>query len=417
MFALVDCNNFYASCERVFNPKLIGKPIVVLSNNDGCVIARSNEAKPFVPMGAPAFKYKEVFNQNNVNVFSSNYPLYEDMSQRVMSILSTYTPDIEIYSIDEAFMEFKGFENYNLTQYGEEIVSKVKNCTHIPISIGIAPTKALSKIANKIAKKFPERTNGVYVIDSEEKRAKALKWTKIEDVWGIGRRISKKLLSVGIRNAFDFSQLPDSYVKNEFSIVGLRLKQELEGKSVLMLEEAKNKKSIATTRTFSKSIFEIEALKERVSTFSSSCAEKLRQQHSACNAIMVFVHTNGHNQKSPQYNRNIVIKLPYPSNCDITLVKYANKGLEAIFKKEYAYKKAGVIVMDLVSENAIQQNLFYHENPALKPLFQTVDMINKRLGIKKVKLAGQNLQKTWVMKQENLSRRYTTDWNELLEVQ
>ena len=416
MFALIDCNNFYASCERVFNPKLIGKPIVVLSNNDGCVIARSNEAKPFVPMGAVAFKFKDIFKQYNITVFSSNYPLYGDMSQRVMNILSSFSPDIEVYSIDEAFLQFKGYENYNLDTYGLEMITKVKQFTHIPISVGIAPTKALSKVANKIAKKFAERTNGVYVIDTEEKRIKALKWTKIEDVWGIGRQISKKLKAIKINTAYDFTQLHDDYVRKQFSVVGLRLKQELEGKSVLGLDEVKTKKNIATTRSFAKNLTELKDLKERVSTFASSCAEKLRKQKSCCNALMVFVHTNRYKKDQAQYSRNIVVKLPFASNSDITLSQYANKALETIYKQGYAYKKAGVIVMGIVPQHTIQQNLFENENPKHHYLMKTVDKLNSRLGAKKVKLANQNIQKTWIMRQEKLSKRYTTDWNELLEV-
>lgn len=417
MYALIDCNNFYASCERAFNPKLIGKPVVVLSNNDGCVIARSNEAKEFVPMGAVAFKYKDIFKQHNIAVFSSNYPLYGDMSQRVMNILSTYTPDIEVYSIDEAFLQFKGFENWDLQDYGLGIKTKVKQYTQIPISIGIAPTKALSKIANKIAKKFEDRTKGVYCIDTEEKRIKALKWTKIEDVWGIGRRISKKLKGIGVHTAFQFTLLPEEYVRKQFSVVGLRLKHELQGKPVLQLEEVKTKKNIATTRSFAKNITELSDLKERVSTFASSCAEKLRRQNSACNAIMVFIHTNGHRKEQAQYSKNLVIKLPYGSNSDITISRYAIKALEAIYKKGYAYKKAGVIVMGIVPENTLQHNLFYQENPKHKTLMQTVDNVNRRLGRKKIKIANQNIQKTWVMRQERLSKKYTTDWSELLEVQ
>ena len=223
MFALVDCNNFYASCQRAFNPSLNKKPVVVLSNNDGCVIARSNEAKPFIPMGAVAFKYKSIFETNNINVFSSNYALYGDMSNRVMNTLREFTPDLETYSIDEAFLEFTGFENYNLNDYGLKIREKVLNVTKIPVSIGIAPTKALSKVANKIAKKFTEKTSGVYVIDTEEKRIKALKWTKIEDVWGVGRQISKRLQSINVFTAYDFVNLSDDYVKSKFSIVELKL--------------------------------------------------------------------------------------------------------------------------------------------------------------------------------------------------
>ncbi len=416
MYALIDCNNFYASCERVFNPKLIGKPVVVLSNNDGCVIARSNEAKEFVPMGGVAFKYKEVFKKHNTFVFSSNYSLYGDMSRRIMNILNTFTPDIEIYSIDEAFLQFKGFDKWNLENYGQEIKEKVKRYTQIPISIGFAPTKALSKIANKIAKKYAVQTKGVYAIDSEYKRVKSLKWTKIEDVWGIGRKISMKLKAINVYNAYQFTQLSDNYIRKHFSVVGLRLKNELEGKSVLELEEVKSKKNIATTRSFANNIVELEKLKERVSTFSSSCAHKMRKQKTACNAIMVFIHTNGHRKELKQYSKNIVVKLPYASNSDITISKYATKGLEKIYKQGYAYKKAGVIVMGLVPESLSQQSLFYRENPNHKVLMKTVDKINSRLGEKRVKLASQNITKTWVMRQERLSKRYTTNWNELLEV-
>lgn len=416
MFALIDCNNFYASCERVFNPKLIRKPIVVLSNNDGCVIARSNEAKPFVPMGAAAFKYKDIFKRYNIVVFSSNYPLYGDMSHRVMKILSEFSPDMEVYSIDEAFLQFKGFDNYDLNAYGLEIVARVKQLTHIPVSAGIAPTKTLSKIANKIAKKFPKRTNSVYVIDNDEKRIKALKWTKIEDIWGIGKQISKKLKAIKVNTAYEFTELPDNYIKKHFSIVALRLKHELEGKSVLGLEEVKRKKNIATTRSFATNLTELNDLKERVSTFACSCAEKLRKEKSACNALMVFIHTNKYKKKQVQYKKSVVIKLPFASNSDITLSKYANKALDTIYKKDYAYKKAGVVVMEIIPQNTIQQNLFENENPKHPHLMKTIDQLNKRLGTKKVKLANQNVKKTWIMKQEKLSKRYTTDWNELLEV-
>lgn len=416
MYALIDCNNFYASCERVFNPALIGKPIAILSNNDGCVIARSNEAKEYIPMGAVAFKYREVFKKHNIHVFSSNYALYGDLSNRVMTILSTFSPDIEIYSIDEAFIQFKGFENWDLYNYGIEIKSKVDQYTHIPISVGIAPTKALSKVANKIAKKFSNNTKSVYVIDSEEKRIKALKWLKIEDVWGIGNRTAKKLKKIGVNKAYEFTQLPDDFVRKEFSVVGLRLKKELEGKPTLQLDEIKNKKNIATTRSFANNITELAEIKERVSTFTSSCAEKLRKQKSACNAIMVFVHTNGHRKELAQYSKNIVVKLPYATNSDITMCQYAIKGLETIFKKGYSYKKAGVIVMDIVPDNTIQQKLFYNENPKHKILSKTMDIINNKLGTKKIKFATQNISKTWIMRQEKLSPRYTTKWKEILVV-
>lgn len=416
MFALVDCNNFYASCERVFKPSLIDKPIVVLSNNDGCVISRSNEAKPYVPMGAVVFKYREVFKANNIHVFSSNYALYGDMSNRVMSVLSEFTPDIEVYSIDEAFLQFNGFNNYDLNEYGLAIKNKVIQTTHIPISIGFAPTKALSKVANKIAKKYTQQTNGVYVIDSEEKRIKALKWTKIEDVWGIGRRLAKKLKAININTAYDFTLLNDNYVRKQFSVVGLRLKKELSGESVLSLDEVKNKQAIATTRSFEFNIKTFSELNERVATFTSSSAEKLRKENSLCNIITVFVRTNRFHEDKEQYRNGISITLPYPTSSDIVLTKYAKIALENIYKTGYEYKKAGVILMGITPKNEVQTNLFFNESPRHTLLMKTMDKLNNKLGNKKVKLANQDPQKTWKMRQEHLSNRYTTNWNELLQV-
>lgn len=416
MFALVDCNNFYASCERVFNPKLQQKPIVVLSNNDGCVIARSNEAKPFVPMGAVAYQYKDVFETQKIHVFSSNYALYGDMSNRVMNTLRGFTPDVEIYSIDEAFLQFVGFESYNLTDYGLKIKSTVQKNTGIPVSIGFAPTKALSKVANKIAKKFNDRTGGVYVIDNDEKRIKALKWTKIEDVWGVGRQISKRLKIMHVHTAFDFVNLSDALVKNTFSIVELRLKHELEGKPRLELDEVSNKKAIATTRSFEITIADLDELKERVATFASLCAEKLRKQNSHCQILMLFIHTNRFNTTDSQYSRSIALKLPFATNSSITLAEFAIKGLESIYKKGYRFKKAGVIVSGITPENQKQLNLFLDENPKHDQVMKTLDKINRSLGVKKLKLASQDLERTWKMRQEKLSKRYTTNWNEILEV-
>lgn len=417
MFALVDCNNFYASCERAFNPSLKNKPIAVLSNNDGCVIARSNEAKAVgIPMGAPAFKFKELFNINKVHVFSSNYALYGDMSGRVMEILSTFTPDIEIYSIDEAFLQLDGFKLYDLHNYGKEMHQQVLRCTGIPTSIGIAPTKALAKIANRVAKKYPINTENVYVIDTEEKRIKALKWVKVEDVWGIGRQHAKRLIAQGVNTAYDFTQLPDEWIRKHLSVVGLRLKRDLEGIPTLSLEEVKRKKAIATTRTFDKNYTEYQQLHERVSTFSVTCAEKLRKQKSCCNMLMVFVHTNGHRKDLPQYSKNIVIKTDYPTNSSIDLVKYATIGLRAIFKKGYQYKKAGVIVMDLTPDNQKQLNFFTEENPRHEVLMQVLDKINKVTGKKILKFACQDMNRTWKMNQERLSPRYTTRLDEILKV-
>lgn len=417
MFALVDCNNFYASCERLFRPDLIGKPIVVLSNNDGCVIARSNEAKAIgIPMGAPAFKYEELFEKHNVSVYSANFVLYGDMSQRVISILNEYSPEIEIYSIDEAFLNLKGFEKFNLQTYGQEMQRRIFKWTGIPVSVGIAPTKALAKVANRIAKKFPDKTNNIYLIDSEEKRIKALKWLKIEDVWGIGRQHTKRLNAININTAFDFTQLDDSWVKKNLSIVGLRLKHDLQGIPSIDMEEIQAKKNIATTRSFEKNYTKLEQLKERVTTFAVSCAEKLRKQKSCCNTMMVFIHTNGHRQDLPQYSRNIVVKLPFPTNSSIELAKFANQALEKIFRNGFSYKKAGVIVMDFSSENIKQLKIFENSNPKHIPLMQTIDKINASFGQQKIRLASQDLRKVWKMRQEKLSPRYTTKLNEIITI-
>jgi DNA polymerase V len=418
MFALVDCNNFYASCERVFNPKLDKKPIVILSNNDGCVISRSNEAKALgIPMGAPAFKYDPLFKRNKVHVFSSNFPLYGDMSSRVMNILSSYTPNIEIYSIDEAFLELKGFENYNLEEYGKEIRKKILKWTGIPVSVGIAPTKALAKVANRISKKFDKKTKGVYVISSREEREKALKWLKIEDVWGIGYRHSERLKNHNINKAYDFIKLPDNWVRTQMSVVGLRLKKELEGESVLSLEEKRSpKKAIATTRSFEKNLTCFEDLKERISTFSICCSEKLRFQKSNCNSIYVFVKSNRHQKEKLQYRNGIVMTLPYGSNSSITISKYAVEGLKKIYKKGIEYKKAGVIVLGLVPNSRVQLNIFEKENPKHQILMKTLDFITKKEGPNKIKLASQDLKRVWKMKQTKLSSRYTTELNEIISL-
>ncbi len=418
MFALIDCNNFYASCERVFRPELNGKPIVVLSNNDGCVIARSNEAKAVgVPMGAAAFQFQKMFDANNVHVFSSNYALYGDMSSRVMTILGEFSPEMEIYSIDEAFLKFKGFKYFNLFEIGKKMRYNVLKGTGIPVSVGFAKTKALAKVANKIAKKFPERTESVYIIDSDESRIKALKWLPVEDVWGIGRQHAKRLISIGVKTAYDFSILPEVWVKKNMAIVGLRLQKELNGISVLDLDDIKPKKNIATTRSFEKNYTKIEDLIERVSTFAVTCAEKLRRQKSCCNSIMIFVHTNGHRADLPQYSKNIVMQLPYASNSSIDLSDYAVKGLMLIFKEGYQYKKAGVIVMDFVPEQNYQASLFDVKDPKHDKLMETMDKINKSIGRQKLKLASQDLDRTWIMRQEKLSKRYTTRLDEIIIIE
>jgi len=418
MFALIDCNNFYVSCERVFNPKLNNKPVVVLSNNDGCAISRSNEAKALgIPMGAPAFKYERVFRKNNVEVFSSNFPLYGDMSNRVMSILSKFSPNIEIYSIDEAFLKFEGFENYDLESYCQNIKDIVFKWTGIPISIGIAPTKALAKVSNRIAKKFPNQTEGVYLINSEEKRIKALKWLKIEDVWGIGFRHSERLKNNKVNTAHDFILSPDNWVRKNMSVVGVRLKKELEGNSVLGLEEVRSpKKAIATTRSFEGTITDYEKIKERISTFAICCAEKLRSQNSNCNSIYVFVRSNKFQKNKTQYRNGILMTIPFSTNSNIIISKYAVEGLKKIFRQGIDYKKAGTIVMGLDSSDNYQLNLFENENPKHKYLMKTIDYIQRKEGQSKIKLASQDLRKRWKMKQEKLSPNYTCKVNDIIKV-
>ena len=416
MFALVDCNNFYASCERVFNPNLQHKPIVILSNNDGCIIARSDEAKKLgIPMGAPIFKYRTLIANHNVKVFSSNYSLYGDMSSRVMSILKQFTPDIQVYSIDESFLKLEGFEDYNLTDYGMLMKNRILKWTGIPTCAGIAPTKALSKVANKIARKYPNQTNGVYVIDTEVKRIKALKWTKIKDIWGIGKKLSNRLATKGCKNAYDFTQLHESWVKSNMSVVESRLQRDLLGMPTLDLEVQKSKKSIATTRTFEKPLKELDEIKERVSTFAFVSGEKLRRQNSHCHMIIVILRSNYFREDLKQHYATKVISLPYPTNSSLVLSNYAIKAIEEVFKKGIEYKKAGIILTGLVPSNNYQLNIFDWENSNHQPLMKAIDNINYRFS-NKIKLANQDLKKTWKMKQDHLSPNYTTNLQDIIKV-
>jgi DNA polymerase V len=418
MFALVDCNNFYASCERVFQPQLEGKPVVILSNNDGCVIARSNEAKALgIPMGAPTFQYRSFFKQKGVQVFSSNYPLYGDMSSRVMSLLGQYSPNLEIYSIDEAFLQFKGFDLFNLEAEGRRMRKQVRRWTGIPVSVGMGPSKALAKIANKIAKKYDTKTGGVYCIDTEDKRVKALKWTAIGDIWGIGRQHCKRLEALGVKNAWQFTLLPDDWVKKHMSILGLRLKKDLQGLPSIQLEEVPSpKKGIATTRSFEGTLTAFSDLEERVSTFANSCAEKMRKQGSSCTTLLVFLRSDPHKKGAIPYRNSCVLTLPYASNSSITLSKYAVWGLHKIFKEGIQYKKAGVMLMGLTPTATRQLPLFGGEEVKHLAVMQALDRIHKRFGPHQIKLANQNLQHTWKMKQEHLSQRYTTEIKEVITV-
>ena len=418
MYALVDCNNFYVSCERVFQPQLNGKPVVVLSNNDGCIISRSNEAKALgIPMGAPEFQVRDLIKQHDIRVFSSNYALYGDLSHRVMKILENYSPNVEVYSIDEAFLNFSGMTILELNVYGAEIQHRILKWLSIPIGIGFAPTKALSKVANKIAKKFPERTNGVYVIDTEEKRIKALKWTKIEDVWGIGFRLTKKMQARNIKTAYDFT-LPynEAFIRKEMGVVGMRLKYELEGKSVLEMEEPKAKKNIAVTRSFEKDITDFNELKERVVTFASVCSEKLRKQNSCCNVVTLYLRKDPFNANGEKYSFYRMQTLSFPSNTSFSISQTAIMMLKDLYQEGTAYNKAGVIVSEIVPSSQRQFKLFDEENPKYQKLMEVMDAVQAKTGERKLRLASQDLKRTWKMKQNHLSNRYTTNFNELLEV-
>ena len=417
MFALVDCNNFYASSERAFHPELNGKPIVVLSNNDGCVIARSNEAKDLgIKMGLPAFMLKEFSENKDLHIFSSNYELYDDMSRRVMNTLSAFTPEAEVYSIDEIFLKFTGFINNDLNRYGQEMRSVVKKNCWIPVSVGFAPTKALAKVANKIAKKFSDQLDGVYVMDSEEKRIKALKWLPIEEVWGIGRQLSKKLIGWGVRTAYDFTQLDDYTVNKQLSIVGLRLKKELSGLNYLDLEETERKKAIATTRSFAHDEYLYRHIAERVSNFATRCAEKLRREQSYCSKIEVFLITNIFKENEPQYSNKVVLNLPFASNSDITIAKYARKALDIIFREGYGYKKTGVVVHGISPQPYKQGNLFVNEDLRHEKLMKVMDSMNISRMDPVVTLASNDLKRREKMLREKLSKCYTTKWDDLISI-
>jgi DNA polymerase V len=419
MYALVDCNNFYASCERLFRPELVGKPIAVLSNNDGCIISRSDEAKALgVPMGAPEFKVRDMLKENNVYVFSSNYPLYGDLSDRVMKILGQFTPNLEVYSIDEAFLNFDGIDAGDFHDYGTEMRNRILKWLSIPVCVGFAPTKALSKVANKIARKFPEKTKGVYVIDTDEKRTKALKWTKIEDVWGIGYRMKKKMKDRNIKTALDFvDPMHETWIKTMMGVTGLRLRKELLGESVLGLEVDEDKKSIATTRSFPKKLTDFDSLRERVSTFAAVCAEKLRAQQSVCHTVVVMLGTLEHKTAHSKMYYQDAVTLPFATNSTLTISTTAIKLLEKLYdeNKGQPFHKAGVIVTQIIGEEEKQFNLFDEENPKHLALMKTIDTINGKYGDRKLKLGTQG-EKTWNMRQERLSPRYTTRFDEILTI-
>lgn len=415
MIGLLDCNNFYASCERVFNPSLNDKPIVVLSNNDGCVIARSNEAKALgIPMGEPAFKLNRLIEKGAVHVFSSNYVLYGDMSRRVMAVLTAEVPDIEIYSIDEAFLNLTGIQS--LEAFGHTLTSKIKKGIGIPVGLGIAPTKTLAKAANYFAKKYPA-FKGVCLMDTPEKIEKALKLMPIGEVWGIGRRLTKKLNYYDIKTAWDFTQKNKSWVRAKMGVTGERTWNELRTIPCLEMESPSARKTICTSRSFGERLTELAPISEAVATFASMCGEKLRKDHSYANTLLVFLHTNPFDSTQTTYYNQQIIQLPSPSNDSSELIHYARTGLEKIFVPGLRYKKAGVIVMDLVPERPLQTSLFDNRNrEKYRRAMEAVDSINGTYGRHYIKFSSQGSDRRWKLKNEKLSPCYTTSLNDIITV-
>jgi len=414
--ALVDCNNFYASCERVFNPKLEKKPVVVLSNNDGCVVSRSNEAKSLeIKMGVPAFMIDHLIRKEEVYACSSNYSLYGDMSQRVMETLSHFTPEIEVYSIDEAFLDLSGFAHNRLTDYGRKIRNTVRQWTGIPVSIGIAETKTLAKIANRIAKKS-EKADGVFNLTASPYHKKALSITAVENVWGVGRRYAKFLRKHGIETALDLRNAEDSWVKKYLSVVGLRMVRELRGIPCISMElSPPAKKEICVSRSFGKPVRSLIEMQEAIAAYTTRAGEKLRNEHLAAGALMIFMMTNRFRDE-PQYARSTVIELPVPTDCTQELIRYAFRGVEEIFRKGYRFNKAGVLLADLVPANQIQTDLFdTKDRDGSKKLMQALDEINTRMGQNTLKYAASGLKQNWKTRARRRSPRYTTRWSELAE--
>ncbi|MFN8297309.1 MAG: Y-family DNA polymerase [Chitinophagales bacterium] len=419
MFALVDINGAFVSMEYVFRPGDRNKPGVVLSNGDGCIIAANKIAKslPGFEMYKPAFEMEEVLKKYNVLRFSPNFELYVDMSRRFIEELKCFTDKVEMYSIDEAFLDMD-FLNVDYTEYGHTIRKTILKNLDLPVGIGIAESKALCKVASKVAKKFIERTNGVYAIDTDEKRIKALKWLKIEDVWGIGRRYAKKLQAMGIRTAYQFTELTDSWVLRNMTVVGLRLKHELQGISCLSLSEVHEpKKEIGTAKSFGSMLSDYDLIKEACSSYTEYCAGKLRRQDSVASAIIVGLETNPFRTQDTQYFKRTVVTLPVPSSDTAFLIKHAIEGLERIFRPNLKYKRVSVSLVGIFPDNNIQGNLFVETNPKTIKLQKAVDFLNMKYEQGTVRLAssGYNRQH-WESKAALRSSRYTTRLNEILNL-
>ena len=417
IYGLADCNNFYCSCERVFHPDLRDKPVVVLSNNDGCVIARSNESKALgLKMGDPFYQVKELLERNGVAVFSSNYNLYGDMSKRVMSLLSRYTPRLDIYSIDEAFLDLEGIPD--LENYCREMVRFVSKGTGIPISLGVAPTKTLAKMASKFAKKH-KGYRGACIIDSDEKRIKALKLFDIEDVWGIGHRFSHRLKALGINTAYDFTLKPASWVQSQMHVTGLRTWKELRGEDCVSIDELPHKQSICTSRSFPGTGLDALAdVEEAVANFAAACCRKLREQHTACESLTVFAYTSRFRTDLPQDYIQCNVHFDVATSALHEIVDKAVTALRRQWKnKNFLYKKAGVIAWNIVRDDQIQGSLFDTvDREKQAQLMKAIDQVNRLNGHNTIRTAVQGYNKRWHIKTEYISHQYTTNLNDTIKL-
>lgn len=418
MIALVDCNNFYASCERLFQPRLQNRPIVVLSNNDGCVIARSDEAKELgIEMGTPSFLIEAVLQQHNVSVFSSNYTLYGDLSDRVMTTLSQFADQLEVYSIDEAFLNLSSFRHHNLTGYAQTIRNTVMQHTGIPVSIGIAPSKTLAKMANRLVKKRNKHL-GVYCIDTTEKIQFTLQNTLVKDIWGIGSQYTKVLNGHGFITALDLSRAPEPWIRKNLSVAGQRMYNELKGISCIDFDDMPpKKKMVCVARGFGKVLSNKNEVMEALANYTAMVAAKLRSEQLATNTIQIFVQTNAHRTNEPQYFRSLTLRLPVATNSTNELLTHARRGFETIYRPGYNYSKTGCTAMELIPAADVQTNVFDTENRARNSqLMQVLDRVNRSFGKNTVRFALQGFSTRWKLRQLKLSPCYTTRIEEVLTV-
>jgi DNA polymerase V len=418
-FALVDGNNFYVSCERVFNPKLEGRAVVVLSNNDGCAVARSAEVKALgVKMGTPWFQMKALAQQHNILALSSNYELYADLSNRMMGVLGTFSPDQEIYSIDECFLGLEGFTHYDLISYGQEIRQKVKQWVGIPVCVGFAQTKTLAKLANHCAKKSLAGVEGVCDFGrlSDHERSQLFSSIPVGEIWGVGRRLSVQLTGRGIATVEALRTADAKTLRREFSVVMERTMAELNGVSCMAMEEAvPNKQQIMSSRSFGSYVYELEPLGEAVASYIAIAAEKLRSQGSLAGMVQVYIRTNPHKANAPQYQRGLTIPLPEPTDDTLRLTTVAKWGLKKLYRSGYAYQKAGVALMNLRDAGTEQPDLFSKAKDNTR-LMQVMDQINDLWGRGTLHSAAEGVEKEWKMKREKKSPSYTTRWDQLPRV-